>query len=323
LAARRPASRIMPIAGAPDVPDFPRDVQPVLDRNCVACHNYDRREGRVVLTGDHGPMFSHSYYTLVVRHQVADGRNYARSNYPPRALGSGGSRLMKMLEPSHYGVQASARDRQTVRLWLDAGAPYPGTYAALGTGTIGGYQQNAEILENDGKWPATIAAQPALAERCAACHAKRRLPIPRTLSDEIGLSFWDPDMNDPRLLHSRHIAFNLTRPEKSLVLLAPLAKSAGGYGLCRGPEAAEGAGTVFASTADPAYRAILAMCEAGRRRLDEVKRFDMPGFRPRPEYVREMKRYGVLPASFDAAKDPVDVYAIDRAYWDLFGWKGK
>jgi hypothetical protein len=32
----------------------------------------------------------------------------------------------------------------------------------------------------------------------------------------------------------------------------------------------------------------------------EVKRFDMPGFHPRPEYVREMKRYGVLPPTFDA-----------------------
>lgn len=80
-------------------------------------------------------------------------------------------------------------------------------------------------------------------------------------------------------------------------------------------------GAVLGSKDDPDYRALLAMCEAGRRRLEQVKRFDMPRFRPRTEYVREMKRYGVLPATFDATQDPIDVYAVDRRYWELFGWK--
>jgi len=322
MAARRRPSPIEPIAGAPDVPDFPRDVQPVLDRHCVKCHDYDRRDGGVILTGDRGPMFSHSYYSLVVCKQVADGRNYARSNYPPRALGSGGSALMNKLDPSHYEVRVPPRDRQTLRLWLDAGAPYPGTYAALGTGSIGGYERNQQKLENDADWPETRAAQDVLGRRCATCHHPKQRPIPRSLSDEIGLSFWAPNMNDPRLRHSRHIVFNLTRPEKSLILLAPLARKAGGYGLCRAPETPdETDGSVLTGKDDPDYRTLLAMCEAGRRRLDEIKRFDMPGFRPRPEYVREMKRYGVLPASLDPTKDPIDVYAVDRRYWDLFRWR--
>jgi hypothetical protein len=321
LAAQRKPSPIEAIPGAPDVPDFPRDVQPVLDRNCVGCHNWDKREGGLVLSGDRGPMFSHSYYSLVVWRQVADGRNYPQSNYPPRALGSGGSAVMKKMGPSHYGVKPSAADLQTVRLWLDAGAPYPGTYAALGTGMIGGYQQNEQVLENDAKWPATQAVQETFNRRCGGCHRDDQRPIPHSLSDEIGLSFWQPDMNDPRLRHSRHLAFNLTRPEKSLIVLAPLAKSAGGYGLCRAAGVPAGSGTVLPGKDDADYRRILALCEAGQRRLDEIKRFDMPGFRPRPEYVREMKRYGVLPAAFDWARDPIDVYAVDRRYWDLFGWK--
>ena len=253
---------------------------------------------------------------------MADGRNYARSNYPPRALGSGGSALMQKLGPSHYEVCTSPGERQTVRLWLDAGAPYPGTYAALGTGMIGGYEKNQQNLENDATWPETLAAQAVFAGRCASCHHERQFPIPQSLSDEIGLSFWAPDMSDPRLRHSRHVVFNLTRPEKSLVLLAPLARAAGGYALCQPPDAAARASAVFASKDDPGYRDLLALCEAGRRRLDEIKRFDMPGFRPRPQYIREMKRYGVLPPSFDAVLDPIDPYAVDRQYWDLFRWEG-
>jgi hypothetical protein len=44
----------------------------------------------------------------------------------------------------------------------------------------------------------------------------------------------------------------------------------------------------------------------------------MPGFRPNEHYIREMKRYGVLPASYDPARDPVDPYATDCDYWRSF-----
>ena len=37
--------------------------------------------------------------------------------------------------------------------------------------------------------------------------------------------------------------------------------------------------------------------------------------RPSPNYIREMKRCGILPAALDPAKGPIDVYAADEAYW--------
>ena len=58
----------------------------------------------------------------------------------------------------------------------------------------------------------------------------------------------------------------------------------------------------------------------GKAKLDAIKRFDMPGFRPRKEYVVEMQRFGLLPALVpDAA--PLDVYALDRAYWQLLWYR--
>jgi inorganic pyrophosphatase len=47
----------------------------------------------------------------------------------------------------------------------------------------------------------------------------------------------------------------------------------------------------------------------------------MPGFQPNEHYVREMKRYGVLPASLELDKDPIDVYAADRAYFETFWYR--
>ena len=43
----------------------------------------------------------------------------------------------------------------------------------------------------------------------------------------------------------------------------------------------------------------------------------MPGFRPRPEWVREMKLYGILPESFDLTRDAIDVYEVERALLEL------
>lgn len=47
------------------------------------------------------------------------------------------------------------------------------------------------------------------------------------------------------------------------------------------------------------------------------QRFDMPGFRPNKHYIREMKRFGILPQDLGPT-DPIDVHAVDKAYWDSF-----
>ena len=321
-ATMRQASRIEPIADVPDVFDFPRDIQPILDNLCGDCHGYEPTarggpyEGSVVLTGDRGPMFSHAYFTMTVRQLFNDNRNQPKSNYPPRTIGSSASRILTMLDGSHHGVRATARQKQMLRLWIDLGAPYPGTYAALGGGSIGGYLEN-NLVNVDTDWPTTKAAAEVIERRCASCH-QGTMVLPKSLSDERGISFWRFDLNDPRLRLSRHIVFNLTRPDRSLLLLAPLSREAGGFELCRDEQRKRA--KVFAAADDPDYRTLLAMVEAGRDNLNRITRFDMPNFRPMPQYLREMRRYGVL--SRDHADDaPVNVYELDRRYWELFEYR--
>ena len=317
LALRKAPAKIQPIHDVPQVFDFPRDVQPILNALCTDCHGYEKtarggpRAGRLILSGDHGPLYSHSYYMLTIARLFTDGRNQPKSNYPPRALGSSASRLLTMLDGSHYGVKATAYQKKMLRLWIESAAAYPGTYAALGCGMIGNYNENNQI-NTGAEWPSTKAASAVIQQRCAGCHDKPSRLLPLTLADERGVSFWQPSLDDPRLLTSRHIVFNLSRPEKSLLLLAPLAKEAGGWGLCgaRGLEAA-----LFTDKNDPGYKAILAMIAAGRDYLEQTStRFDMPQFRPRSDWVREMKRYGLLPESFPIA-DPIDVYSVEQNYW--------
>ncbi|NUM52258.1 MAG: PD40 domain-containing protein [Candidatus Hydrogenedentes bacterium] len=318
-ALSRAPSIIEPIAEVPDVFDFPRDIQPILDRYCASCHGYEkgpeghRMAGRVILTGDRGPLYSHSYFTLSALREFSDGRNLPKSNYAPRALGSSASRLLQKLNGTHYGVQATEYERKIVRLWIDTGAPYPGTYAGLGSGMIGGYAENT-IDRRDLEWPEILAAQSIIKTRCAACHTGP-MQLPDTPSDDMPTPPWDIKYDDPRLHLSRHIVYNLSRPERSLQLLAPLAKEDGGLGACRDA----GGVPVFRSKKDKDYRVLLAAIRETKRHLDDIKRFDMPGFQPRPEYIREMKRYGVLPEEFDSSA-PVNPYKTDRAYWESLWW---
>lgn len=317
-ALARPPSRITPEPDVPQVFDFPRDIQPILDRACVGCHGYDATDrggpfdGGLILGGDRGPMFSHGYFTLTVEGLFSDGRNRATSNYAPRTLGSSASRLLRMVDGSHHGATVSPLEKKMLRLWIEAAATYPGTYAALGTGSIGGYEENRQV-ETDFDWPTTVAGAGVIDRRCASCHTRANdpPPLPRALSDERKMSFWMPGIPHASHATSRHLVFNLSRPEKSLLLLAPLAGRAGGFDLCR---RGEGDPPVFAGTADADYVALLAMVAAGRDRLEAITRFDMPDFRPRREYLREMERFGILPA--DRPPDVrIDPYATDERYW--------
>jgi hypothetical protein len=46
----------------------------------------------------------------------------------------------------------------------------------------------------------------------------------------------------------------------------------------------------------------------------------MRGFRPNEHYVRELQRFGALPQNL-SEEDPIDVYAVDQAYWQSFWYR--
>ena len=339
-AAQRPRSEITPVPDTPDVFDYPRDIQPIWDKHCLPCHDTEKYSGRALLTGDQGPMFTHSYFTLSARLQVADGRDLARGSYPPYTIGSSASYLMDKVSGSHHDVNLTARELRMVKLWIDASATFPGTYAALGSGMIGPYaalQYGTKPKIDYLSWPGMKGAKEVMDSRCSSCHVGP-MKLPSTPADDLDFKlhhlqyggglprFWVPpwlksygdgslrpgsvewmkQFADPRLQFSRHVLYNLSRPEKSLQLLAPLSKLAGGLGLC---------GDIFTGTEDADYRKLLAGIQEAKAQLESMTRFNMPGFRPEPEYIREMKSYGVL-RERRGAGDPIDVYETDRRYWE-------
>lgn len=309
-AVRREPSRIVPYDSVPDVLDFPRDIQPVLNRHCVRCHNSDRRDGQVDLSGDRTPYFSTAYWTMFSHSLVVDGRN-SDGNRPPRTIGSSASRLMTLIDGSHYEARLSDRERLLVRLWIESGAAYPGTYGALGSGMY------------PVKYP-----EATMRRRCGSCHQATKPSYRNVKKGAFYFQFGSREPPQPLLtdlydiILIRHLAYfrlgeaplyqalcNLDRPAKSRLLRAPLSREAGGLQLC--------GQAVFGDRADPDYREMLAAIEDASQRLAEHKRFDMPGFRPNRFYIRELQYFGVLPRDLPDAV-PVDSYRADRAYWATF-----
>ena len=341
-ALQRGPSRIEPLAGVPEVFDFPRDIQPILDRHCVRCHDAENRAGGIVLTGDRGPTYSLAYYNLMLQRQITDGAGYGWEgvrniegrpvgNDVPYSMYSSASPLMGKIGGHHHDARLTANEQMRVRLWIDTAAQYAGSYAALGTGQIGAWWHNNEpIREMADAWPTTAPAKDAVERRCAGCHGEM---LPRFVTDQIPVDAYGDfeGWQRPTSRFSRHTVFNLTRPEKSLALMAPLDKAAGGYAAgkqervavredrAHAPKAV-GHPVIFESADDSDYVKILAHLRAAGQRLDEIKRFDMPGFKPSEQYVRELKRFGVLAAGFDLVKDPIDAYAMDRMYWHSLWW---
>jgi hypothetical protein len=284
--------------------DFPRDIQPILDEHCIGCHNAEEFSGGVDLTGARGPVTTLSYAYLRERKFYREGSD---GNVDPYSALSGASPLPKHLTPAHQGVRATRQQRRLVQLWLDTGACFAGTYAALGSGMVG--------AEEEGLWgptqqPVVQAEIDVLARRCDSCHlrAERKKPLRQ---------MWHTDF-PYRALHDRYS--NLSHPEKSLILRAPLARDAGGLGLCRDEENGDHV-EVFGNTNDPDYQELLGALRASAEQLNTVGRYTTEGFVPNEHYIREMKRYGILPDSYGPGQDPIDVFEVDQRYFRSFWHK--
>jgi hypothetical protein len=136
LALRRRPSAIEPGPEGSRPLSFPLLVQPVLDRHCVTCHNAERREGNVVLTGEPEGRFTVSYEALVRRvpHSAWGGQSgdfrvvNSEPMTEPGFFGARSSSLMRMLREGHEGVVLSESDFECLATWMDANALFYGTF---------------------------------------------------------------------------------------------------------------------------------------------------------------------------------------------------
>ena len=124
-ALKRAADKLNGWYGAPRLFSFQREVQPVFDKRCIACHDYGKKAGeKLNLAGDRDVVFSTSYVDLWTQGAltcVGAGPAEIQQAY---AWGSHPSKLIKTLRGGHSDVKLSAEEMDRLITWVDLNAPY-------------------------------------------------------------------------------------------------------------------------------------------------------------------------------------------------------
>lgn len=247
---REPAEPVPPPWGNRAV-SFLRDIQPIFDRHCVQCHSGLKPVAGLDFSGG---LTAHKYccsppegvagyganrcfdtllgHKLVACSPALDG-DAAISL--PLAFGSHKSKVVKVLREGPCGKRARLTDEEFVRLvtWIDCNAPYHDSFVNKRP------KQPAYDLARDAELMKDITE--VHTRRCGACH---KAPV-MTRADWI----------------------DIRRPDNSLFLTAPLAKTAGGTGAC--------GSTVYATSSDDDYVRVLKLVQAAVERAWAAPRRDL------------------------------------------------
>jgi len=134
LAAQRSPSEIAPGPIGTRPFSFPVLIQPILDRHCSRCHDGSAGDGKskLVLTGESRGEFSEAYSNLrpFVRWYEWGGETIDAIVSKPGRCGADESRLTKIVVNTirDNRVKMTDEELRAIYLWLDANAPFYGTY---------------------------------------------------------------------------------------------------------------------------------------------------------------------------------------------------
>lgn len=130
-ALRRSPDRLNGWHGPPRLFNYMAEVQPVLNRHCLSCHDFGQEAGDILnLAPDRGLVFNTSYNELWRRgfiKAIGAGPSDAQQAY---TWGSHASKLVSALRREHCRVKLTPEEFDRVVTWIDINAPYYPTYAS-------------------------------------------------------------------------------------------------------------------------------------------------------------------------------------------------
>jgi len=121
--------------GKPRLFSYITEVQPVFDKNCVRCHDFGKRAGRILnLSGDLDLYFNASYESLYQNWNKSEGFLHTvgagpAEIQPANSWGSRVSPLVEKLRNGHKGIRLSTEEMDRIVTWIDLNAPYYPTFA--------------------------------------------------------------------------------------------------------------------------------------------------------------------------------------------------
>ena len=166
LAMRRAPSKMNGWYGPARLFSFQKEVQPVLTKHCVSCHDYGKKAGKKLnLSGDRGAFFCTSYVDLWATGAIKCIGGGPAEIQPAYSWGSHASKLTRTLY-GHGRAKLSDEERDRVITWMDINAVYYPRYECA-------YPDNP-----GGRMPLSFAEQAQLEKQCGVkvenSHGKRQ-----------------------------------------------------------------------------------------------------------------------------------------------------
>lgn len=127
--AKKPARMNGWNAQAPELFSYMKQVQPIFDKKCVSCHDFDIKDrNKLVLAGDNNPYFNASYVDLYVKKKISVVGAGPAAIQQPYSWGSHASVLTKTIDGQHHDVQLSEDEKRVIYTWMDINAAYYPVY---------------------------------------------------------------------------------------------------------------------------------------------------------------------------------------------------
>ncbi len=137
LAFRRAPSEIVPETQGSKPFSYPILVQPVLEKNCVACHDRSRAEGKKA--PDLGKGAQRQPGQWYASYDALRGHTFFWDNAvfdsvprtTPGKFGARAAKLYQMLAQGHHDLKLPAEDAHRLALWMDCNSDFYGSYENL------------------------------------------------------------------------------------------------------------------------------------------------------------------------------------------------
>ena len=124
-AFRRPPSRLDGWFGPPRLFSYIDEVQPILDRHCIGCHDYGGKAAdKLILAGDRDITFNTSYNELWRKGYIASIGAGPHEIQRPYTWGAHASRMVKTLREGHNDLKLPPEDLERIITWIDINGPY-------------------------------------------------------------------------------------------------------------------------------------------------------------------------------------------------------
>jgi len=164
MAMKAGVEKLAPFYGPPRGFSFTKEIQPILDRHCIKCHNLKGKAKKLPLTAerilDAGSKrnWSRAYLALT---QTPEGNSRGKANeivnwisnssepcmIPPQYGGSTRSKLIAVHEKGHNKVKLSREEMDKLAAWIDLVVPFCGDYVEANAWNEGELKRGQERIE--------------------------------------------------------------------------------------------------------------------------------------------------------------------------------